>query len=197
VLSLGADAVAEVRRIARGLRPPELDELGLAGAVRQTVAELTGSVHVTVAPVDLPALPAAVEVAAYAIVREALTNVVRHAGATHAAVRLDVDGPRLVVEVADDGCGLPGAVTTGVGLASTRERAQELGGTCAVAAQPGGGTVVSARLPLSPEGIRGSASRRWRPAGRLRTAAVGGGRCATRVATPAARPGKRAALLGC
>ena len=96
------------------------------------------------------------EIAAYAIVREALTNVVRHAGATHAAVRLDIDGPRLVVEVADDGCGLPAAVNTGVGLASMQERAHELGGTCTITAQPGGGTVVAARLPLSPEDIHGS-----------------------------------------
>jgi signal transduction histidine kinase len=151
VLSLGADAVTEVRRIARGLRPPALDERGLAGAVRQAATELSGPVPVRVVADRLPALPAAVEVAAYAIVREALTNVVRHAGARSAEVHIAVDGPTLLVEVTDDGRGLPRAAAGGVGSASMRERAQELGGRCTVAPGPEGGTVVRAWLPVNQE----------------------------------------------
>ncbi|WP_433304823.1 response regulator [Actinoplanes sp. CA-030573] len=111
----------EVRRVARGLRPPALDEMGLAGAVRQTATKLSLPVRVRVVADHLPVLPAAVEVAAYAIVREALTNVVRHAHARDAQVRLKVDGPLLLVEVGDDGRGLPREPAPGVGSASMRD----------------------------------------------------------------------------
>lgn len=96
------------------------------------------------------------EVVAYAIVREALTNVVRHAGARGAQVRFDVDGQLLVVEVTDDGRGLPEAPAAGVGPASMRERAQELGGRCTVVPRPHGATLVSARLPLNQERVDGA-----------------------------------------
>ncbi|BCJ48507.1 hypothetical protein GCM10010168_64280 [Actinoplanes ianthinogenes] len=154
VLARGADAVAEVRRIARGLRPPALDELGLAGAVRQAAADLAPSVRVAVVTTDVPVLPAAVEVAAYAIVREALTNVVRHAAARHAEVHLTTAGPLLMVEILDDGRGLTGA-PPGVGRTSMRERAQELGGRCTVTTRPGGGVHVAVCLPLIPEAADG------------------------------------------
>jgi signal transduction histidine kinase len=96
---------------------------------------------------DLGALPAAVEVAAYRIVQEALTNVVRHAGARSAGVQLrDADGV-LELEVVDDGCGVPPQRTAGVGTSSMRERAEELGGSCTVEPAPGGGTRVRALLP--------------------------------------------------
>ena len=96
---------------------------------------------------DLDALPAAVEVAAYRIVGEALTNVSRHAAARHASVCLVRDDTAVVVEVRDDGCGIPSGTPAGVGLVSLRERAEELGGRCEVL---GGdpGTLVRARLPL-------------------------------------------------
>jgi signal transduction histidine kinase len=97
-------------------------------------------------------LPAAVEVAAYAIVREALTNVLRHAGATTAEIRLSVAGRTLRVELDDDGRGVAAAAAAGMGTVSMRDRARELGGCCTVAALPGGGTRVSARLPLDAAG---------------------------------------------
>ena len=81
---------------------------------------------------ELTGLPAAVEVAAYRIVGEALTNVSRHAAARHARVRLLSDDDALVVEVADDGTGIPAGTPAGVGLVSLRERAEELGGHCEV-----------------------------------------------------------------
>jgi len=145
-------AVAEIRRLVYDLRPPALDELGLAGALRALAAQMDQADDQAVqmlveAPDTLPPLPAAVEVAAYRIAQEALTNVARHAQARHGWVRVwQADG--LSLEVADDGQGVPAAPPVGVGLRSMRERAAELGGTCQVAARPGGGTCVSVWLPL-------------------------------------------------
>ena len=103
------------------------------------------------APARLPALPAAVEVAAYRIVQEALTNVVRHACAHTCLIRLALEAGVLCLEIADDGAGLPAERRAGVGLRSMRERAEELGGSLAVEAVPTGGTRVRARLPLPKE----------------------------------------------
>jgi len=102
------------------------------------------------APKSLPSLPAAVEVAAYRILQEALTNVVRHAAASECVIRLKLDG-ELELEITDDGAGLPDDRRAGVGLSSMRERVVELGGTCVVEPSPTGDTRVLARLPL-PEG---------------------------------------------
>ena len=102
---------------------------------------------------DLASLPAAVEVAAYRIVSEALTNVTRHACARRADVTLTrtSDGPEVLeVVVADDGSGIDASAPAGVGLVSLRERAAELGGSVSVVCPPTGGTVVTARLPVSP-----------------------------------------------
>jgi signal transduction histidine kinase len=99
----------------------------------------------------LPPLPAAVEVAAFRIVQEALTNVVRHAQAHHCVVRLSCDD-RLYVEISDDGIGVGSARTptqdSGVGLISMQERAAELGGRCMIEPGPMRGTRVRASLPL-------------------------------------------------
>ena len=143
-------AIADVRRLVDELRPPALDELGLVEALREQATRLGsdrrewGSVQ---APAPMPHLPAAVEVAAYRIVTEAMTNVVRHADAGHCRVRLSLNG-NLLLEVEDDGHGLPAAHRIGVGLRSMRERAAELGGSCVVEARPGGGTLVRAQLPV-------------------------------------------------
>ncbi len=144
------DAIADIRRVVYELRPPALDELGLAGALREQAARLAagdGGLSVTVSAPDLPPLPAAVEVAAYRIATEALTNVSRHAGARNCGVALSLGDARLAVEVSDDGSGL-GAAGTGVGLTSMRERAAELGGGLITGSRPGGGAVVRAELPI-------------------------------------------------
>ena len=147
------NAIGDIRRLVHGLRPPALDELGLVGALQRLAESLdTGELRVTVdVPDGVPALPAAVEVAAYRVVQEALTNVVRHAGARTAAVRLAVDPDSLTVDVTDDGRGLPADLVAGVGMSSMRERAAEMGGTCEVQAAPGGGTRVVAVLPRGEE----------------------------------------------
>jgi signal transduction histidine kinase len=101
-----------------------------------------------VAPDPMPPLPAAVEVAAFRIAQEALTNVARHSQARRAVVTIAVDGG-LGLEVRDDGLGLPERVRTGVGLTSMRERSTELGGSFEITPAEGGGTLVRVRLPLS------------------------------------------------
>jgi two-component system NarL family sensor kinase len=145
------DALTDIRRIAYGLRPPALDELGLVGALKAHIAShnlVQGLQIILEAPESPPALPAAVEVAAYRIVLEAMTNVSRHAEAHHCYVRLSLPGD-LCLEVTDDGCGIPNTVRAGVGLTSMRERAEELGGTCIAQVLPTGGTGITAYLPIS------------------------------------------------
>jgi signal transduction histidine kinase len=143
-------AVADIRRLVYELRPPALDELGLAGAMRALAAQRTSAngLQVTIdAPEPLPPLPAAVEVAAYRIAQEALTNVVRHAHACTCMIRLAL-ADNLRLEIKDDGIGLPAHQLAGVGLRSMRERAAELGGTCVVETARDGGAQVLACLPL-------------------------------------------------
>jgi signal transduction histidine kinase len=144
-------AVTDIRRLVYALRPPALDDLGLIGAVRETAAQCgMGGLRVTVQVPDmLPPLPAAVEVAAYRIIQESLTNTVRHAGASDCTVRITLRDDGLVIEVTDDGCGFADSVHRGVGIASMCERAAEIGGECIVEPlNPGGaGTRVRAVLP--------------------------------------------------
>jgi two-component system, NarL family, sensor kinase len=146
-----ADAISEIRRLVEGLRPPALDELGLVAAVRQQARGLhTASgapLTVTIdAPDPMPVLPAAVEVAAFRIVVEALTNVVRHAACDAAHVELTVDERGLHVRVDDTGRN-GGPWRPGVGMASMRERAEQVGGHLATEVRPDGGRVW-ATIPL-------------------------------------------------
>lgn len=139
--------ISEIRRLIYDLRPPALDELGLVDSLhgiasRQSSPATTVTVH---APAAVPPLPAAVEVAAYRIAQEALTNVARHAGAKSCSVRLSVQPDALLIEIADDGRGL-GEHRVGVGLQAMQERAAELGGSCEITSGDAG-TSVAARLP--------------------------------------------------
>lgn len=149
-------AVGEVRRLVEGLRPPELDVLGLAGAVRhharrlENIDSLTFEVRVDE---PIPPLPAAVEVAAYRIAAEAVTNVLRHAGARRCVVSLAVTDA-LELRVEDDGRGL-GSPQPGFGLRSMHERADELGGSCRVEGLPGRGTTVRVSLPMPAGSVPG------------------------------------------
>jgi signal transduction histidine kinase len=142
--------IDDVRRVASDLRPPALDQLGLEAALRQDAQRLVPSrtgAHVA-ADQPLVGLPAAVEVAAYRIGLEALTNVARHAEASTVDVDLELTPDALLLRVRDDGRGFTDRRSPGVGLSSMRERAEELGGSLEVAAVPGQGTSVTARLPL-------------------------------------------------
>ena len=170
------DTVGEVRRLVYALRPPALDDLGLLAAVGQQAAghgfvahdgsptdeaiEKGRVVFALEASEDLLPLPAAVEVAAYRIIQEAMTNVARHARARTCRVRLSFDqiGSILELETTDDGVGMPEDRRAGVGLSSMRERVEELGGALVVEPGSEGGTRVLARLPVpvmeDPEGER-------------------------------------------
>jgi signal transduction histidine kinase len=143
-------SVLEVRRVVEGLRPPSLDELGLVAALTDLAARLGRDVPTGIdvdVPSVLPVLPTEVEVAAYRVAQEALTNVVRHAGAAICRVSVEHDDGTLILEVADDGSGLTSPRTGGAGLPGMAERAAELGGDLAVDAVPGHGTTVRLRLP--------------------------------------------------
>ena len=139
--------VTDVRALVHELRPPTLDELGLAAAVRELGARLSGPAAVEVTADDLGELPAAVEVAAYRIVGEGVANAVRHSGAATVRVALRRDADAVELVVADDGTGLAADRGHGLGLASMRTRSEELGGTFALVSEPTG-TTVRARLPI-------------------------------------------------
>jgi signal transduction histidine kinase len=139
-------SVEAVRRLAYGLRPAALDELGLVGALRQEGDRL-GPVRVIVeAPESLPTLPSSVEVAAYRIAAEALTNVVRHSAAKLASVQLTTDNGSLKMIISDDG-NSSGPWSPGLGLTSIHLRASEVGGACEAGPTAEGGQ-VTAILPL-------------------------------------------------
>lgn len=142
--------ITDIRRVVYDLRPPALDELGILLAIREQASQFsTGGLQVIVdAPNHIPVLPAAVEVATYRIVMEALTNVERHAHARLCRIRISVD-ERVNIEVVDDGVGLPANHHPGVGIASMRERVTELGGSCKIESTAEGGTRVLASLPAS------------------------------------------------
>jgi two-component system NarL family sensor kinase len=143
-------AVGDVRALVHELRPPSLDELGLPTSVRELAARMaTPEVPVLTDVSSLPELSAAVDVAAYRIVSEAVTNAVRHAGASHITVRVAAARRGLDIEVADDGCGLPGNPAHGLGLTSMRLRAEELGGELRISTSAAG-TTVRARIPIAP-----------------------------------------------
>ena len=142
------EAVGGVRAIVDDLHPPPLDEFGLVGAVEEIACRFASVLTVTVdAQPGLPPMPAAVELAVYRIAAEAITNAVRHAGGSKCHVTIAA-GEDLELRVIDDGCGLPLDGDEGVGLPSMRHRATRLGGSCAVATTPSGGTQVLVRIPL-------------------------------------------------
>ena len=143
------DVVGDVREVVTGLRPPALDDLGLEGALRELVARFaSGTTTVDLGTDPLGDLPAAVEVAAYRITAEALTNAARHSGASRVLVRLERRPDALLLRVEDDGHGFEQPERRGVGLESMRARASELGGTCTITSGPARrGTVVAVCLP--------------------------------------------------
>lgn len=145
-------AMASLRHLVFELSPPELVESGLESAVRSAADYVFADrqVNVTVTA-DLRHQPAnAVQVAAFRIVAEALTNAQKHARPSTITVDLQEDGHLLLVKVSDDGAGFEAAAERPghIGLRSMRERAAALGGECIVSSRPGGGTIVAAHLPI-------------------------------------------------
>jgi signal transduction histidine kinase len=142
-------AVQEIKRIVRDLRPTALDQLGLIGAVAEFTRKLDHDLEIHLSlPPALEPLPAAVEVTAYRIVTEALTNVVRHAHAARCWVRIVTDDP-VEIDVIDDGIGIDQRRPDGVGLTAMRERAAALGGAVEVTSGPRFGTHLHVQLPAA------------------------------------------------
>ncbi len=147
--------IGDVRRVVEDLRPPLLDELGLPRSLDR-LGHALGSrsgVRVEVRHDDTPPLTAAVEVAVYRVAAEALTNVARHAGASVCTIEVGTVGGQVQLRVSDDGCGAVTSPATGTeqrgsGLATMRERVEELGGTLAIRRSPAG-SVVEALIPLA------------------------------------------------
>jgi signal transduction histidine kinase len=161
-------ALEDIRRLVYELRPPALDSLGLVEALREYAVVLSRRadatpLRVVVEAEPLGELPAAVEVAAYRIATEALTNVTRHSSAGSAVVRLTVVDGQLRVAVHDDGVNVAAGWQPGVGLTSIRERAAELGGSCSIQLDRTGGR-VDVTLPLPARSVAWSAAGRTVPA---------------------------------
>lgn len=136
-------AIRELRDLARGIAPPVLADRGLVAAVESLASRSTAKVEV-VGHLDRR-LPPVVETAAYFVVAESLTNVVKHAPGASARVTLTLDGSMLVVEVADNGPG--GANAAGSGLTGLKQRVEALDGRLEVHSVAREGTVVWAVLP--------------------------------------------------
>lgn len=144
-------ALAQVRDLSNLLRPSALDDLGLAPALQALAADVGERARIDVAlrAGDLgSALPPDVEVAIYRVVQEALTNVVRHAGATHVRVDVERRDRDVMVAVEDDGRGLDGTRLPQLGLLGMRERVTAVGGRLEVGSGAQGGTRVEATMPL-------------------------------------------------
>jgi signal transduction histidine kinase len=151
-------AIGNIRRVVLGLRPPALDELGLVGALQERLDRLApggldageSQVRIQFRPApDLPPLPAAVEVAIFRITEEAVTNIIKHAGARLATVDLGMAEGGIRLEIADDGLGIREPDSGGAGMGSMQQRAAELGGACRVGPRAeGSGTAVIATIPV-------------------------------------------------
>jgi two-component system NarL family sensor kinase len=159
-------ALEETRRIARNLRPNDLDELGLSAACRNLCKELQARNGLVVkyqfTRFDR-LLPPKVDLGLFRMVQEALTNVEKHANAKLVRLRIAIQREAIVLKVQDDGRGFDPATPRaakgaegGIGLSSLRERATALGGTCEVVSSPRQGTTITVRVPL-PKGRRGEA----------------------------------------
>ena len=155
---LAGDAVRDVGRIARGLRPSILDDLGLSAALHRLAEEVqeTSGVQVRISRLSQDRLPPAVETTLYRIIQEALTNVVRHASARTVDVVMSRDSRSVRAVVQDDGTGfdVPVAFTPSerqrtLGLVGMQERAALLGGTVTITSRLGGGTTVDVTLPIT------------------------------------------------
>ena len=142
--------ITELSRLINDLRPASLERLGLPGAL-EALAEESGNRggFETETEIDLAAeLTSDEERGVYRLVQEALNNVVKHAGAEHATVRVRAGGGKVEVEIADDGAGFDPSVGPGRGLLGMRERVETLGGTIEIDSKLGEGTRIGATLPL-------------------------------------------------
>lgn len=151
--SLG-EAISEVRRISRDLRPGILDDLGLGPALKTLVDEFAARTGITChfeTVVFRNRLDDDAKIALYRIAQEALTNIERHAAATHVGMNLRGHRKGATLEITDDGRGITAAVRSagGLGLRNMQERMDQLGGTLLLQARPQGGTLIRVTVPLT------------------------------------------------
>jgi PAS domain S-box-containing protein len=139
------EAIAELRQLAAGIYPAILTNRGLAAAVSAFGDH--APFPVTVTDTTASRFPETVEAQGYFLVAEALTNAFKHAHATRADVRLEVENDILVISVSDDGVGGAAASTRGTGLLGLADRLAALSGTLEVTSPPGAGTTVRASIP--------------------------------------------------
>lgn len=168
LLQLAQAALRDVKRLALGLRPSLLDDLGLVSAVERLVAEV-GDNHLLELKLEAGTmigvrLPEPVETAIYRIVQEAMANIIRHSGARRATIEMRYENEELMLRVSDDGCGFdpensavtPSSTGTGVsiergahlGLIGMRERITLLGGRFTINTAPGRGCRITAIIPI-------------------------------------------------
>lgn len=140
-------AMTELRELVRGLRPPVLEDAGLASAIESRLSTLPAEVELHTDPEAKTRWAPAVEAAAYFVVTEAVTNALKHAPGSRVVVRLSGANGQLRLEVADDGPGLSAAVPDGSGLRGLQDRVESLRGTFTVTGEAGSGTVVRATFP--------------------------------------------------
>ena len=147
-------AIAGIRQLVYNLRPPALDELGLIFALDELCRQYDGSslkVSLEASEIDFP-LHAAIEVAAYRIVQEAVTNAGKHSKGSTCKVTLGLEDSHVMIRIIDDGVGLPTNRKNGIGLHSMRERAVEVDGQFLIKNGHDKGLMIEARLPLWMEG---------------------------------------------
>ena len=162
VASLADETMETLRTLAHDLRPPGLDAFGLNVALEGLCYDFGSRTELTVVyrGLELPELPTTEALSIYRLVQEALTNIAKHAAASHVEVTVRREDVQLYVEVADNGQGFIQDMDTdtnqprrrgGIGLVSMRERAELLGGTLEIDTSPGKGTRLTARIPLWQE----------------------------------------------
>ncbi|MEH7224797.1 sensor histidine kinase [Bacillus sp. JJ1566] len=143
------DAINDIRQLVYDLRPPILDELGLIFAINEFISQYSQSEinFRTFVPPTVSNLPAAIEIATYRIIQESISNVIRHSKATECIIKITMTN-FIKIEITDNGKGISFDAKKGIGMASMRERTEELNGTFHVISTPGLGLSIQAIFPL-------------------------------------------------
>lgn len=157
VHEIAVGAVESTRRMARGLSPSVLTDFGLSEAVERVCEDVSSATGIDITraiDTGTERLDPSIEIAAYRVVQEALTNAIKHANATAVSVRLRLERERLILDIIDNGRGMPdpGDAGSGLGLAGMRQRVLVLGGEFRVTSGPVSGTTIRATIPARPPG---------------------------------------------
>ena len=158
------EALASVKRISKEIRPPQLDALGLIGAIQWDIDQVekkTGLKGIMTGETAELDIQGQVSTVLYRVFREALTNILRHANANHVYIKLSQQLGSVILTIKDDGRGITKKElkgTTSLGLVGIRERLRMVGGTFTIEGKAGSGTVLSVEVPLKKKKIGESKS---------------------------------------